>query len=68
MQEEGRGFWQRARRAMLSGEKTRAGLGDPRTLFQPYLPGSVVGEDSLRRELHIGKVTKVYLTIWLSGQ
>ncbi len=48
-----------------AGQKFRVGGGDPRVPLQPYLPGSVVGECSMRRVKIRSQVTKVHGTCTL---
>jgi len=44
---------------MLRAKKCGAEGGDPNLRFQPRLPGSVVGEASMRQVRWEGKITKV---------
>ena len=45
--------------ATLGTKKIGAENGDPNLRFQPRLPGSVVGEASMRQVKESGKITRV---------
>src|SRR6516225_1744892 len=53
---------------MVGDKKRRAGIGDPRTLFRPYLPGSVVGEISMPTQSPGCKITRVQGVIVLMDE
>jgi len=43
----------------VKAKKCGAEIGDPNLRFQPRLPGSVVGEASMRQVRKAGKITRV---------
>jgi hypothetical protein len=45
--------------SQVKGKKCGAGSGDPNLRFQPRLPGSVVGEASMRQVVEADKITGV---------
>jgi len=44
-------------------KKCEVGNGDPNLRSQPRLPGSVVGETSMRQSSEAGKITRV-IVLW----
>jgi hypothetical protein len=50
-----------------AGKEFRVGEGDPQVPLQPYLPGSVVGECSMRRGEWRCKLPK-YMALYFSNQ
>ena len=46
-------------RVSQGAKKCGAEIGDPNLRFQPRLPGSVVGEASMRQEGNADKITEV---------
>jgi hypothetical protein len=45
------------------GKKCEVGNGDPNLRSQPRLPGSVVGETSMRQDCQADKITRV-IVLW----